>query len=220
MILLVQFSTRQMCALLALLLFLSIPSISHAQRGSCIDFLSQSTSVNESVGTVELDVEFLCNFNGMDLATVDYSIVAGTASSADYIDVRGTLLFDGDFNDRLETITVSITDDQISEPTETFTVRLSNAQYCFFPLGPNDCVDIIIGTGSQEISILDNDVDPPTVEFIDVSVTPRVAESAGNARLTLAITAGNPRNGASVLVSTIDGSAIANRDYTAPRLQL
>lgn len=95
-----------------------------AQRGT-IQLVSNRVSVDEDAGQVELEVE---RVNGSDgLVTVDFMTTEGTATDADFTAIaepRTIRWADGEDGSR--TIRIRITNDNESEPEETFSVDLSN----------------------------------------------------------------------------------------------
>jgi len=95
-----------------------------AQRGT-IQMLSNSVTVDENAGQVEIQIE---RVNGSDgLVNVDYSTTAGTATEADFTAItqpRTIRWADGEDGPR--TIVIPIANDAEVEPAETFTVNLLN----------------------------------------------------------------------------------------------
>ena len=87
-------------------------------------FNVESTGVNldESAGTATIVVSRTSGRDGT--ASVQYTTVAGTASTADFTPRSGTLVFaDGQSE---ATITVPIIDDNVEESLESFRVQISN----------------------------------------------------------------------------------------------
>ncbi len=81
-------------------------------------------SISENGGTVDFAVS-LSNPSASSI-TVDFATADGTAiAGSDYVATSGTLTFNP--GDTADTITVTITDDGVVEPSETFTVDLSGA---------------------------------------------------------------------------------------------
>ncbi|HEX6184289.1 MAG TPA: PQQ-dependent sugar dehydrogenase [Pyrinomonadaceae bacterium] len=92
-------------------------------------------------------------------ATVDYATADGTASErSDYTTARGTLRFAP--GETQKSFDVLITDDGLTEPSEGFTVSLSNQT------GP---VALNTPAATVTLSILDNDQTPPASNPIDGS---------------------------------------------------
>jgi hypothetical protein len=91
---------------------------------SLVGFALTAVSVNESAGTVTLAVQRTGSSFGA--VSVDYAAVAGTALLPDDVSSSaGTLNWgDGDTADKL--IQVTLVQDALTEPDETFTVVLSN----------------------------------------------------------------------------------------------
>jgi len=95
-----------------------------AQRGT-IQLVNNSITVDENIGTVQITAE---RVNGSDgLVTVDFITIAGTATAADFgaVTEPGTLTWQ-DGESGLRTINIPLTNDAEVEPSETFTVSLSN----------------------------------------------------------------------------------------------
>ncbi|MCP2671226.1 choice-of-anchor D domain-containing protein, partial [Maricaulaceae bacterium EIL42A08] len=87
---------------------ISIADASVAENGGTVDFAVTLSNPSASAITV-------------DFATADGTAIAGS----DYVTTSGTLTFNP--GDTADTITVTITDDGVVEPSETFTVDLSGA---------------------------------------------------------------------------------------------
>jgi len=86
-------------------------------------------TVDESAGTAVFTVTLTGAIQ--DALTVDFATSNGTAlTPGDYLSQSGTVTFAaGSASGATQTITITITDDLISEPTETFNVLLSNLVY-------------------------------------------------------------------------------------------
>ena len=159
-------------------------------------------TVAENAGTATFTVTLTGNIQ--DALTVDFATANVTAlAGSDYTAKSGTVTFPaGSISGATQPISITILNDAISEPTETFTVNLSN----------------IINSGSASISdaigigtILDDAVnDAVSVAINDVTV----AETAGNAVFTVTLT-GNIQDALTVDFATSDITAIAGSDYTA-----
>ncbi|WP_293776083.1 Calx-beta domain-containing protein [uncultured Oxalicibacterium sp.] len=149
-------------------------------------------SVNEGAGTATFTVT-LSAASGQQV-TVGYNTSNGTAmAGSDYTAISGTLTFaPGEIT---KTITVPITDDTLSEGSETFNVNLTGAT--------NATISDNQGVGT----IVDNDV-APSLTINDVSVN----EAAGTATFTVTLSA---VSGQSVTVNyaSADGTATAGNDY-------
>lgn len=129
--------------------------------------------------------------------TVDFATADGTAvAGEDYIATSGTLTFAPDETTKF--IPVPIIGDYVIEPTETFTVNLSN------PV--NATINRGVGVGT-----IGNDDNGGLFYFSSANT---VGESAGNAVVTVARVNG-AASGVSVNYSTLNGTATAGQDYTA-----
>ena len=94
-------------------------------------------------------------------------------------------------------IPVPVLDDVLDEPDETFTVTLSNP------------TNATVGDGTGTGTITDDD-SPPTLSIGDVTVT----EDSGTATFTVRLNVPIDRP-VTVDFTTVDGSAVADSDYTA-----
>ncbi|MEE9491835.1 MAG: Calx-beta domain-containing protein [Gammaproteobacteria bacterium] len=127
----------------------------------------------------------------IDYATADSSAIAGT----DYTAASGVLSFAA--GEASKTISVSITDDAITETAENFTVALSNA------------VNATLSSASAVVTIADNE-SVPSATVTDITV----GEAAGTVSLTVALSHVSTQN-ITIDYATADSSAIAGTDYTA-----
>ena len=154
-------------------------------------------TVAESAKTVLITVQRAGNADGV---TVSYATTPGTATAGqDYLTASGTLTFGA--AETTKTIAVTILNDALDEPAETFTVTLSN------PGG-----GATLGSpASAVVTITDEDV-PGTIAIGTAAVT--VGESAGVVSVAVTRT-GGMAGGVTVDFATADGSAQAGSDYTA-----
>ena len=157
------------------------------------------TEVNEADETATLTVT-MKGRSASDV-TIAYSTVDGTAvAGQDYTAKTSTITFaSSDAPTQRRQVTVEITDDDVYEQTEAFTVELRNP------------VNGIIKTGAGSATVTVVDDDPwPVLSIGDV----RVNEADETATLTVAMTG---RSASDVIVdySTVDGTAVAGQDYTA-----
>jgi hypothetical protein len=165
--------------------------------GGVIQFNPTTDSVAENAGskimTVVRDV-------GPDPATVDYTTNSGTATAgSDYTTTSGTLNFAA--GDLSENISVPILDDAVIEPSEQFTLTLSN------PSG-----DATLGAGNPA-TVTITDFEPG--QFVFGSATYSTGETSG--MVTVTVNRINGSNGAaSVKYTTAAGTATpgAGNDYT------
>jgi len=153
-------------------------------------FTRSSIEVAETAGSVSLTVHRLGGSQGE--FTVNYATTDGTATDgSDYVGSSGTLTWaDGDSTDK--TLTVTISDDTLSEGNESFTVILSD------PVSGGNL-------DSATVSITDNDNGQAgTPQFTFPSV--EVAETASTVTLTVRRVGGT--NGElTVNYATTDGTA-------------
>ncbi len=155
---------------------------------------------NSSSGSVTLSVRANRQGDPNDTITVQYATAPGSATAGqDYTSTNGTITFEPGEVDK--SITVLITDDQLLENSETFTVNLSN---------PSANASLVSATATVTIS--DDDSQASSVRFEMASYS--VNESSQTA--TLAVTrSGGLGLVASVQYSTSNGTATAGSDYTA-----
>ncbi|MFP2996300.1 Calx-beta domain-containing protein [Spongiivirga sp. MCCC 1A20706] len=152
-------------------------------------------TVNENAGTATFDVTLTGDVQGG--FTVDYITAANTAiENTDYDAASGTLTFTGT-NNEVQSITVTINEDSLVEPTEDYFVNLSNISVAAVTASDNQ------GLGQ----ITDNDA--ASIAIDDVTVN----EAAGTATFTVTLT-GDVQGGFQVDYDTASGSAIQNTDFT------
>jgi len=159
-------------------------------------FSSPSIAVAENAGTLTLTVRRVGGSQGE--LTVNYATTDGTAKDgSDYVGTTGSLTWaDGDSSDK--TLTVTITDDSLSEGNETFTVSLSDAV-------SGESLD------SATVTITDNDNGQPgTPQFTDFH--PKVAENVGAVTLTVS-RVGGANGELTVNYATTDDTATDGSDY-------
>ena len=160
--------------------------------------------VNENVGTVNLQIVLSGDVEksfSVDFATSDGSALAGS----DYNSVNGQVSFPANAtNGNMQTIAITINDDNLIEATENFLVELSNI---------SATGDITISDNQATVNILDNDAVAGTgIAFDNTDVT--VDEAAGTATFTVRLT-GNVPGGFTLDYASADGSAVAPGDYTS-----
>ena len=151
-----------------------------------------STTVNENAGEALFTV--VRSGSSAFTTTVDFISQEGSATDGnDYVGQSGVLTFtEGQLE---QIITVPIIDDFIlSEGSETFTVSLSNPS-----------ADVVSFVPKATATILDNDA---TLGIKDVTVN----ETAGTAIFTIT-QAGSTEFTSTVVVDTIDNTAVASDDY-------
>jgi chitinase len=129
---------------------------------------------------------------------VNYATVNGTATAGtDYTAVSGTLTFQP--GETTKTVSVPILADNLTEPPETFTLRLSHPRFATLA-DP-------VGTGT----ILDAGAAPPTLQADDVQVTEGDSgTTAATFTVTLSAASAQP---VTVAYTTADGTALAGSDY-------
>jgi hypothetical protein len=162
---------------------------------SIVSFSAATTNASENVGTITLTVNRTGTTNNavtVNFTTTNVTAVAGT----DYSATNGTLSFDP--GETSKSFTLDVNDDDAQEATELLRVVLG---------GPSDAR---LGTGTNTISILDNDAS--TVGF--TLATNTVSETNGALTLTV-VRAGATNTAVSVDFHTTNITATAGSDYTA-----
>lgn len=164
-----------------------------------VSFSQSSISVNEADGTGSVTVSLSSATTGS--ITVDYTITTGTASGSgtDFTLASGTVTITNPATSA--DINFSINDDSLDEPSENFSISLSN------PIG------VVLGsTTNMAVTILDND-DAPTIQFSGTTGN-STDESSTNRTVTLTL---SDASGQSVQVEIIDsgGTATSGTDYTS-----
>ena len=182
-----------------------------------VDLQIQNVTVDEGGGTATFQVtlatasaqEVTVDYQTVDYQTVNDMATGGSdcnADGSDFATTSGTLTFPAQSTTPTEgDPTVTICDDSLDEPDETFGLRLRNPTNATAPTDP--------ATGI----IKDND-DPPDLLVDD----PRVVEGAGNIEFTVTLVDPNDNtmehpSGKEVTVdyATANGTATAGEDYTA-----
>jgi uncharacterized delta-60 repeat protein len=164
-----------------------------------VRMVAPSVNVDETAGTVDVQVERIVGFDGE--VAIDYVTQAGSATTADFSPVSGTLTWaDGDTANKV--ITVSITDDAAFEADEQFSVNLSNPQG-----------GVILAEASTIVTIFSDDAPVPgTLAMAEATVS--VNETAGTITLSVTRTAGSD-GVVGVSYATSAGSATEGSDFTA-----
>lgn len=147
--------------------------------------LSSATySVNENAGTVTITVNRTGGTTGT--VTVNYATSFGTAGPPDFTATSGTLTFPNGV--AVQSFTVPILNDVVSETPETFTVTLSN------PTGGS----ALVPPTSAVVTIIDDDTG------VDLGITksgPATVTPAGNIDYTITVTNGGPATATNVTVT-------------------
>lgn len=160
------------------------------------------TDVDEGAGKVTISVS-LSGQSDQDV-TVSYATTSNTATAGqDYSTATGTLKWStGDTGE--VTFDVTITEDQIDEPDETFDITLSNP------------TNATLDTSTATVTITDND-DAPTLSAADLTIVE--ATTGGKAAITV-IMAGSSSQDVTVSYATLDDTAISGKDYTGVKDKL
>ncbi|MCX2576362.1 Calx-beta domain-containing protein, partial [Pedobacter sandarakinus] len=160
--------------------------------------INQAT-VPESIGFVTLSVRL--NTAVQNSFTVDYATVNGTAQAGlDYTATSGTLTFPANSPaGTVLTVSVPVLEDNLLEPTETFTVGLSNV------VG----ADVAIGVSPATVSITDNDTAIATITPANNGNENGLIAGSFNVSLS------NPSSTATILTFSLAGTATESSDYGA-----
>ncbi len=166
----------------------------------------------ESVGSLEV---FVCRSGG-DLSRtvlVDYKTENGTAEAGtDFEQAEGTLIFRS--NELQKSFNVKIIDDDVYEEDEQFTIRLSNVRFQEeSSLNPNlnHNAKLKCYPDLATVMILDDDHNGI---FVFPNPTTECIENVGTLRVKVNRTCG-ARGKVKVPYRTVDGTALAGKDYIA-----
>ena len=151
------------------------------------------------------DATFTVTLSGPSLAAavvVDYATATGTASANDFAATSGTLTFAANSTDLIRTFTVTTTDDDLAEGSETFTATLSANTSTPLPTG------FSLGTATATATIAASDA-------ATVSISGGGTVNEGDDATFTVTLSGSP--GAAVMVdyATAAGTATAGNDFTA-----
>jgi len=161
--------------------------------------MSLSTvSVSETAATLSITATRSTGSSGA--VSVTYATANGTATAgADYTAASGTFAWaNGELG--AKSVPITILDDTLEEPDETFAVNLSS------PTGSARLLQ-----ASTTVTILDNDVNPGQLRF---AVSTRdVSESAATVQIDVERFGGS-LGAVSIQYATAEGTALAGGDYT------
>jgi len=169
-----------------------------------VAFATASSSVMENAGSMTVNVALTTSDGNpsSSAVSVNYETADGSAiAGSDYTFASGTVNFPaGSPNGSTQTIEVPILDDPFTEPSETFTITLSN------PVGGS------LGSPSTHtVTINDNDSPAPSISINDVSVTEGNSGTT-NAIFTISLSVASSQV-VTVDFATADGTATAGSDY-------
>ncbi|MEZ5105799.1 MAG: HYR domain-containing protein, partial [Draconibacterium sp.] len=161
-------------------------------------------TVNESIGTANFTITL--NKEVQDEFTIDFETSDNTAlAGTDYNAVSTTTLTFGGPNDLEQTVSVTILDGDIAEPTETLYGTISNL---IDPKGQN--IAFSGGGSSAQATGTITDNDYATIAIDDVPVN----EADGKATFTFTLS-GNIQDSISFYYTTADNTANSGSDYTS-----
>lgn len=174
-----------------------------------VQFLSATYSVNENDGTGKITLTVSRSGGEDGAVSIDYATANGTAiAGTDYYVNNGTLSW-GNNTQGNKTIDISIIDDGVVEPSETFTVTLSN------PKKNNSAEPALLGgTLIATVTINDNDnaASPGTIAFETLAPGAVNESSPGNVTLKVKRLGGS-FGAATVGYAVIAGTALEGSDY-------
>ncbi len=168
-----------------------------------VQFSAATYSVGEAGASITITVTRVSGNVGA--ISVAYGTSNGTASAgSDYTATSGTLNWStGDTTSK--TFLVSITNDAVYEPNETFTVSLSN---------PTNGASL--GSPSAAtVTITNDDPVPPSGSLQLTASSYSIAESAGSITISLSRTGGSYGNVGVSYATGTTGTATFGSDYTA-----
>ena len=176
-----------------------------------IGFVNAPYEVSEGAGGVSVTVSILSEGvmpgAGVTLS-VDYVLSDGSAIfGEDYSSISGTVSFAGETS--TQEIFIPITDDNLFEGSESFTITLSVSSASIGPDAP------ALQLNPQETYVTIVDDDEVVIGFQET--TYRVSEDTATVAVTIAVLRGTLAPGVAIDVdySTSDDSAYAGSDYTA-----
>ncbi len=186
-----------------------VPIADDDQGNAEFVFSATVLSVNENAGNavVQVVMNGAASLQPPFIATVDVVTQDGTANgNNDFSGVSTTLQFDE--TTLSQTVTIPLTNDTIAEPSESFSVVLSNASATL-----NDQRTVAVGLPSPVliVTIVDDDV-PGTLQFAATTLT--APETGGP--LTVSVNrVGGTTGAVSVDYAASAGTATAGADFTA-----
>lgn len=131
--------------------------------------------------------------------TVDYATNDGTAvAGSDYTAVNGTLTFSP--GEQSKTITVNLLNDTLDEPQESLTIQLHSP------------VNAIVSSQNEAAVTIEDDDAPVAAAFVQAAYVQ--GEESGSAVIEVTLSAVSGQM-VTVDYATIDGTAVADSDYTA-----
>lgn len=163
-----------------------------------ISFVSSSMSVDETQGTVQIQLQRMNGFDGSVSVTLN-SLNGSAIAGADYVAISNQVISWADGDQFLKSVSLTLIDDNDVEPDESFSLSLSNATG-----GVN------IGAPNATVTIGSDDVGAGTIGFVGAAKT--VAEDQGATVLEVERT-GDSGGSVSVRVRSFDVSALTPDDY-------
>lgn len=188
-------------------IWLSIITQSYT-KGTNYTLTAESPTVNEDVGTYNINVRIEPKLSPGDTITVYYQTQNGTATAgSDFLALNSSKPINNSYNEPQYTnftIPLTIFDDAVGgEGNEYFYFKVTNAT-------SNDAEDTItISEDGGLVTIIDNDTAAlPRLSIADVSVD----ETAGTANFTVTLSEAATED-VSFSYTTVDGTATGGSDY-------
>jgi Ca2+-binding RTX toxin-like protein len=158
--------------------------------------LSVSTATGTEAGATVITLTATTLSPVLRNQSVDLT-VSGTITSADYTLSSNTIIIPDGSN--TGTVTFTVVNDTLIEPTETATLTLTN---------PSSSL-VLGSTTSQNITIINDDF-----PFVNLSVNSNAGSEAGTTVITVTATASSPVLSAQTVNLAVTGTGITPGDYT------
>ncbi len=166
-------------------------------------------SINENAGTADVQVTLngTASLQSPFVASVDVTTLDGSANSNnDFTALSNTLTFDQTQSSQI--VSVPITNDAVSEATETFSIRLSNPTLL---LDDSRNLSVALPVTTVTVTVVDDD-NGGTLQFANGNVS---APEAGGALTVTVDRVGGTLGAVTVDYATVAGTATAGTDFAA-----
>lgn len=159
--------------------------------------VASTTAVEASMGTTPVSFDVARTRGAFGAVTVGWRVLNPLGALADLLDLEGSIVFAA--GQRIQTFVIHVAPDELTEPTEAFTVELYN------PLGG---ASINASAAQQILSVLAND-DAFSIASASVAT---VAEEGTTAVVTVNRN-GFANNAATLQYAVVSGTATQGSDY-------
>ena len=170
--------------------------------GNLVLAISKTADGAESGGNASFIVSLPAGLTAAADVTVNYTVSGTATSAADYVALAGSVVIPA--GQSSVTVPVTVTNDQIIEPTEALTLTLA---------GGNSGSLTFTGTGSATANITDDDGSAGNLTLAIVK-TADAAEPATNGSFSISLPAGLTAAENITVNYTVSGTARATVDYT------